>query len=269
MPFRGETDYTVALFNLGTVYSLNTDSEIWANFSQGFDLADPAKYYGQGDYTLVGDHWQLNESINVNDSKMFGIKTNSFELGYRLDKGDFNLQTAAYYSQSDKNVTYNKTTMLIETLEDKKRVYGLEAMASLWVHENVQLGASGHYVVSEVKGDKGWEDYDAGYASTSKANAWVGWYDSDLAFKLQSQTMFDYEDASNNKLEGYTLFDLVGSYKFPVGSLGFGIQNLLDKDYTTAWGQRAQIVYSAHYDSAAYDYKGRGRTYTLNYQVKF
>ena len=265
----GETDYTVALFNLGTVYSLNTDSEIWANFSQGFDLADPAKYYGQGDYTLVGDHWQLNESINVNDSKMFGIKTNSFELGYRLDKGDFNLQTAAYYSQSDKNVTYNKTTMLIETLEDKKRVYGLEAMASLWVHENVQLGASGHYVVSEVKGDKGWEDYDAGYASTSKANAWVGWYDSDLAVKLQSQTMFDYEDASNNKLEGYTLFDLVGSYKFPVGSLGFGIQNLLDKDYTTAWGQRAQIVYSAHYDSAAYDYKGRGRTYTLNYQVKF
>ncbi|MCF7361378.1 TonB-dependent siderophore receptor [Vibrio diazotrophicus] len=265
----GETDYTVALFNLGTVYSLNTDSEIWANFSQGLDLADPAKYYGQGDYTLVGDHWQLNESINVNDSKMFGIKTNSFELGYRLDKGDFNLQTAAYYSQSDKNVTYNKTTMLIETLEDKKRVYGLEAMASLWVHENVQLGASGHYVVSEVKGDKGWEDYDAGYASTSKANAWVGWYDSDLAVKLQSQTMFDYEDASNNKLEGYTLFDLVGSYKFPVGSLGFGIQNLLDKDYTTAWGQRAQIVYSAHYDSAAYDYKGRGRTYTLNYQVKF
>ena len=265
----GETDYTVALFNLGTVYSLNTDSEIWANFSQGFDLADPAKYYGQGDYTLVGDHWQLNESINVNDSKMLGIKTNSFELGYRLDKGDFNLQTAAYYSQSDKNVTYNKTTMLIETLEDKKRVYGLEAMASLWVHENVQLGASGHYVVSEVKGDKGWEDYDAGYASTSKANAWVGWYDSDLAVKLQSQTMFDYEDASNNKLEGYTLFDLVGSYKFPVGSLGFGIQNLLDKDYTTAWGQRAQIVYSAHYDSAAYDYKGRGRTYTLNYQVKF
>jgi len=265
----GETDYTVALFNFGTVYSLNSDSEVWANFSQGFDLADPAKYYGQGDYTLVGDNWQLNESINVNDSKMFGIKTNSFELGYRLDKGDFNLQTAAYYSQSDKNVTYNKTTMLIETLEDKKRVYGLEALASLWVHENVQLGASGHYVVSEVKGDNGWEDYDAGYASTSKANAWVGWYDSDLAVKLQSQTMFDYEDAAENKLEGYTLFDLVGSYKLPVGSLGFGIQNLLDEDYTTAWGQRAQIVYSAHYDAAAYDYKGRGRTYTLNYQVKF
>ncbi|MDC5856901.1 TonB-dependent receptor [Vibrio europaeus] len=265
----GKTDYGVALFNLGTIYHLNSDSQVWANFSQGFDLADPAKYYGQGNYTLVGDHWQLNDSINVNESKMSGIKTNSFELGYRLDTGDLNLQTAAYYSQSDKNVKYNKTTLLIEEIEDKKRVYGLEAMASYWVHDNIQLGASGHYVVSEVKGDNGWEDYDAGYASTSKANAWAGWYDADLAVKLQSQTMYDYEDASNNKLDGYTLFDLVGSYQLPVGSLGFGIQNLFDKDYTTAWGQRAQIIYSTHYESAAYDYKGRGRTYTLNYQVKF
>ena len=265
----GETDYSVALFNLGTIYHLNRDSQVWANFSQGFDLADPAKYYGQGNYTLVGDHWQLNDSINVNQSKMSGIKTNSVELGYRLESGDVNLQTAAYYSQSDKNIKYNKTTLLIEEIEDKKRVYGLEAMLSYWVHDNIQLGASGHYVVSEVKGDKGWEDYDAGYASTSKANAWAGWSDANLNVKLQSQTMFDYEDASNNKLNGYTLFDLVGSYQLPVGSLGFGIQNLLDKDYTTAWGQRAQLIYSAHYESAAYDYKGRGRTYTLNYQVKF
>ncbi|GAL38192.1 aerobactin siderophore receptor IutA [Vibrio maritimus] len=243
----GETDYGVTLFNFGTIYHLNNASQVWANFSQGFDLADPAKYYGQGDYTLVGDHWKLNDSINVNDSKMSGIKTNSYELGYRLDQGDFNLQTAAYYSQSDKNVKYNKDTLLIEEIDDKKRVYGLEAMASYWVHKNIQIGASGHYVKSEVEGDNGWENYDAGYASTSKASAWAGWHDSDLSVKLQSQTMFDYEDASNNKLNGYTLFDLVGSYQLPVGSLGFGIQNLFNKDYTTAWGQRAQIIYSSHY----------------------
>lgn len=265
----GETDYGVGLFNLGTVYHLNSDSQVWANFSQGFDLADPAKYYGQGNYTLVGDHWTLNDSINVNDSKMSGIKTNSFELGYRLDTGDLSLQSAAYYSQSDKNVKYNKNTLLIEEIDDKKRVYGLEALASYWVHENVQLGASGHYVVSEVKGDNGWADQSAGEASTSKANAWAGWYEADLSLKVQSQTMFDYEDDSDNKLNGYTVFDLIGTYQLPVGSLGFGIQNLLNKDYTTIWGQRAQILYATHYESAAYDYRGRGRTYTLNYQVKF
>lgn len=265
----GETDYTVGLFNLGTIYHLNNESQVWANFSQGFDLADPAKYYGQGDYTRVGDHWKLNNSINVNNSKMSGIKTNSFELGYRLETDALNLQTAAYYSQSDKSVKYNKKTLLIEEMNDKKRVYGLEATASYWIHDNIQLGASGQYVISEVKGDEGWEDFTAGEASTSKMNAWAGWYDTDLSVKLQSQTMFDYEDADQNKLDGYTVFDLVGTYQLPVGSLGFGVQNLLNKDYTTIWGQRAKIVYSRHYDPAAYDYKGRGRTYTLNYQVKF
>jgi len=97
----------------------------------------------------------------------------------------------------------------------------------------------------------------------------AAWQGLDLALKLQSQTMFDYEDDAQKKLDGYTVFDLVGTYQLPVGSLGFGIQNLFDNDYTTVWGQRAQILYAAHYDAAAYDYKGRGRTYTLNYQVKF
>ncbi|WP_428771591.1 TonB-dependent receptor [Vibrio sp.] len=265
----GKTDYTVGLFNLGTIYHLDDASQMWANFSQGFDLADPAKYYGQGSYSLVGDHWQLNDSINVDSSKMSGIKTNSFELGYRLDSGDLNLQTAAYYSQSDKSISYNRSTMLIEKVDDKKRVYGLEALASYWISDNIQLGASGHYVVSEVESDNGWGKLNAGEASVSKANAWAGWSDSDLAVKLQSQTMFDYSDDANNNLNGYTVVDLLGSYQLPVGSLGFGIQNLFNRNYTTIWGQRAQVLYAAHYAPAAYDYKGRGRTYTLNYQVKY
>ena len=265
----GHTDYNVALFNLGTIYHLNDESQVWANFSQGFDLADPSKYYGQGSYTLVGEHWQLNDSINVNDSKMSAIKTNSFELGYRFDNSVWNVQTAAYYSKSDHSASYNRTTLLIEDVNDKKRIYGLEAMASYWVNNNIQLGASGHYVKSEIQDDNGWEALSADEASTSKASAWVGWQGDDLNLKLQSQTMFDYSDDDDNTLDGYTIFDLVGSYQLPVGSLGFGIQNLLDKDYTTVWGQRAQILYATQYSSDAYDYKGRGRTFTLNYQVKY
>lgn len=268
----GETDYTIGLFNLGTLYKLNNHSQIWANFSQGFDLPDPAKWYGQGNYTQTPDsngHYTLLDSINVNDSKLSGIKTNSYELGYRIEKNALALQTAAYFSQSDKSVDYNKQSLLIEEVKDKKRVYGLEAMASYWVSEAIQLGGYGHYVKSEKEIDGQWDDLTVDSASTSKAGAWVGWYQPDLTLKLQSQTMFDYTDAQDKKLNGYTTFDLIGSYQLPVGSLGFGVQNLLDKDYTNIWGQRAQYVYSAHYSADAYDYKGRGRTFMLNYQVKY
>ncbi|NMU07050.1 TonB-dependent receptor domain-containing protein, partial [Vibrio parahaemolyticus] len=73
----GSTDYSVSLFNLGTIYQLNDESQLWANFSQGFELADPAKYYGQGSYDAAdaNGHYALNNSINVSDSKMSGIKT--------------------------------------------------------------------------------------------------------------------------------------------------------------------------------------------------
>lgn len=267
----GETDYRVGLANLGAIYKLSDESQVWANFSQGFDLADPAKYYGQGTYAAVdaNGHYALLNSINVADSKMSGIKTNSYELGFRTEQADLSFQGALYHSQSDKSIKYNKNTLLIEDVNDKKRVYGAEALVSYWASDNVQVGTSGHYVVSELETDGKWDDLTAGEASTSKATAWAGWYDTDFAVKLQSQTMFDYKDAAEKELKGYTVFDLVGSYELPVGSLGFGISNLFNEDYTTIWGQRAQIVYSSHYDAAAYDYKGRGRTYTLNYQISY
>ncbi|WFB49510.1 TonB-dependent receptor [Vibrio coralliilyticus] len=249
----GETDYAESLFNIGTIYHLTPSSQVWANFSQGFDLANPAKYYGK------------DASVNVNDTKLEGIKTDSYEVGYRSDWDSVSLQTAAYYSYSDGSIEY-ADDQSISGVSDPKRVYGLEAQVSYWAMDNLQIGTSGHYVVSEIKADSGWEDYEAMEASTSKASAWVGWYEYDYNVKLQSLTTFDYTDADNRKLDGYTVVDLVGNYQLPVGSLGFGIKNLLNEDYLTTWSQRAIHWYG---NSPMYEYKGRGRTYTLNYQVKF
>ncbi|WP_063344320.1 TonB-dependent receptor [Vibrio jasicida] len=267
----GSTDYSVSLFNLGTIYQINNESQVWANFSQGFQLADPAKYYGQGTYEAVdaNGHYVLQDSINVSDSKMSGIKTDSYEIGYRLDKDALSLQAAGYYSLSDNSIKYDRNTLLITNVDDEQRVYGAEANINYWVTSDVLVGASGHYVVSELKTDGKWEDLNAGKASSSKANAWAAWYQNDYALRLQSQTMFDYEDDANNKLDGYTTFDLLGNVTLPMGQLGFGIQNLFNEDYTTVWGQRAQILYATHYESSAYDYKGRGRTFTLNYSLEY
>lgn len=164
---------------------------------------------------------------------MSGIKTDSYEIGYRLDTDTVALQAAGYYSVSDNSIKYDKKTLLITNVDDEQRVYGAEANINYWVSSDILLGASGHYVVSELKTNGKWEDLSAGKASTSKANAWAAYYQDDYSVRLQSQTMFDYEDDANNKLDGYTTFDLLGNVNLPVGQLGFGIQNLLDEDYTT------------------------------------
>lgn len=58
--------------------------------------------------------------------------------------------------------------------------------------------------------------------------------------KLQNQTLFKLTDDKDGQIDGYSTFDMIGSVALPVGSLGFGIQNLLNEDYTTVWGQRAK-----------------------------
>lgn len=268
----GETDYDIGLFNLGTIYHLTQNDQVWANFSQGFDLSDPAKYYGVGTYNGpdANGHYNLAGSINVDDSTLAGIKTNSYEIGYRHDGSDLSIQTAVYYSQSDKEVSANKKTLNIEISDNKTRVYGWEGQAAYWLSNAWQAGVNGHLVKTEVQNsDGGWDKQSINYASASKAGAWLAWFEDSYALKLQSQTLFNLDDEAGNEINGYTVFDLVGNYQLPVGSLGFGIQNLLDREYSTVWGQRAAGWYSSYGPAEVFDYKGRGRTYTVNYQVKF
>lgn len=269
----GTTSYNTGLFNLGTIYRLTPQTQLWANFSQGFDLPDPSKYYGTGTYGKTpdaGGHYRLQKSVNVADSRLQGIKTDSYEVGVRHDTDRLSLQGAAYLSLSDKAVKVDKSTMLINVLDDEKRVYGVEGQAAYWLTDAWQIGANGHLVKSEQKSaDGAWEKVSVDSASGSKAGAWLGWQQDALVMKLQSQTLFDLTDDAGGKIEGYTLLDLIGSYELPVGSLGFGVQNLLDKQYSTVWGQRAASLYSYYGPAEMFDYQGRGRTFTVNYQLRY
>ncbi|MBI0239488.1 TonB-dependent receptor, partial [Yersinia pestis subsp. pestis] len=104
----------------------------------------------------------------------------------------------------------------------------------------------------------------------SKATAYIGWAPGDWNLRVQSQQTFDVSDSKGDKIDGYNTIDFLSSYALPVGKLSFSIENLLDKEYTTVWGQRAPILYSPTYGSPnLYSYKGRGRTFGVNYSVLF
>ena len=54
--------------------------------------------------------------------------------------------------------------------------------------------------------------------------------------------MFDYEDADDNKLEGYNTVDLLTNVRLPLGNLQVGITNLFNTEYQTLWSQRSDVV---------------------------
>ncbi|MGP2460991.1 TonB-dependent siderophore receptor [Pantoea ananatis] len=267
----GSTDYDNVLYNAGILMHITERQQAWFNFSQGVELPDPGKYYGNGTYRLQNGNYQLLNSVNVDQSKLQGIKVDSYELGWRYTGNDLRTQLAAYYSLSDKSISVNRSDMNINVDDDKRRIYGVEGAVDYFIPDtNWSTGVNFNLVKSETKKDGGWKKWDVIYASPSKATAYVGWSPDPWSLRLQSTQSFDLTDNGGNKIDGYTTVDFIGSYQLPVGKLSFSVENLLDRDYTTVWGQRAPLFYSPTYGSPSlYQYKGRGRTFGLNYSVLF
>ncbi|MCC7843827.1 TonB-dependent siderophore receptor [Klebsiella pneumoniae] len=268
----GKTDYDNFLFNAGIVAHLTERQQTWFNFSQGVELPDPGKYYGIGKYgAAVNGHLPLISSVNVDDSPLQGIKVNSYELGWRYTGDNLRTQLAAYYSTSDKTIVVNRTDMTIDVQSDKRRIYGVEGAVDYFIPDSDwSVGGNFNVLKSQVQTDGRWQKWDVTLASPSKATAWVGWAPDPWSLRVQSQQVFDLSDAAGNKLEGYNTVDFIGSYALPVGKLTFSIENLLNEDYVTIWGQRAPLLYSPTYGSSSlYEYKGRGRTFGLNYALTF
>ncbi|MCU5775322.1 TonB-dependent siderophore receptor [Erwiniaceae bacterium BAC15a-03b] len=267
----GKTGYQNFLFNAGLLAHLSTRQQAWLNFSQGFEMPDLAKYYGSGNYQLRDGHYHLLNSINVNDSTLDGIKVDSWELGWRYTGDDLRTQLAAYYSLSDKTISINKTDMTINLDDDKRRIYGLEGAVDYFVPDSDwRTGVSFNWIKSETRQQGKWQKMTTDSASPAKITAYIGWVPDEWSLRLQSQQTFDLSDEEGKRLEGYNILDFLGSYRLPVGKLSFSVENLLDKAYTTLWGQRAPGLYSPAYGSPSlYRYQGRGRTFGLNYSLLF
>ncbi|ROP62606.1 iron complex outermembrane receptor protein [Enterobacter sp. BIGb0383] len=267
----GSTDYDNFLFNAGVLMHLTDRQQTWFNFTQGVELPDPGKYYGNGTYSLTNGHYQLVRSVNVGQSKLQGIKVNSFELGWRYTGDALRTQLAAYYSRSDKNIRVVPGVLTIEVNDDKRRIYGLEGAVDYFIPQtDWSTGVNFNLVKSETKASGQWKKWDVSNASPSKAIAYVGWAPDPWNLRVQTTQSFDISDAAGRKIDGYNTVDLIGSYSLPVGTLSFSVENLFDTDYTTVWGKRAQLLYSPDLGpQSLYDFKGRGRTFGLNYSVLF
>ncbi|MBD5770793.1 TonB-dependent receptor [Marinomonas colpomeniae] len=262
----GKTDYSELVANIGTIYTINNNQQLWANLTQGFELPDPSKYYGVGEYDGSGN---LTSSVSVDDNSLDAVKTNSLELGWRLSKPKYDVQIATYYSLSDKTTSYDSSTLAIIVNDDQKRIYGIEGQANYRFTDNWYTGFQAHLIKSETKSNGSWSALAAETASPSSALIRGGFDNFDYGAELQWQTLADYSDDAGEELNGYSLMHFSSYYALPFGKISFGIQNLLNKDYYTTWSQRAQIYYGSSLSEDLFAYKGTSRTYAVSYNAEF
>lgn len=265
----GKNHYDVNLLNGGLVFKISEPQQAWFNFSQGFNLADPAKYYGQGTYTLSGTNWNLVSATSVANSSLKGIKTNQYEAGYRFRNGIFSAQVAGFYALSDKNLRVVPITLAVEVIDENRRNLGAEGSVAVNFKNGFEVGANGLYIKSQNKQNGSWFLQNVTDASPSKATGFVGYKNKFFGLKAQVFHSFDLKDHAGNELKGYTTLYLLGNVKLPVGNLSVGVQNLLNEDYQTIWSQRSQLLYKGLATPQTFDYLGRGRTYNVTYTINY
>lgn len=268
----GKNSYNVSLFNLGARYKIDAARSTWLNYAEGFELPDPAKYYGQGSYVAKGAHWQLVSALDPESSPLKGIKTRQLEWGFKQASGALRAQTALFYAWSDQTLQLNNSNnnVTINVADEKRRNYGWEGAIDYTVARGWDVGGNALWIRSETRQNGNWAKQSIMTASPSKLSAYVQWSPNPVTLRLQATHMFALKDASVLKIDGFTTVDLMGGVKLPVGRLNFGIQNLLDKQYLTTWSQRAMALYGTGAVSPqAFAFYGRGRTFALNYAVEY
>ncbi|SFN29642.1 iron complex outermembrane recepter protein [Chryseobacterium oleae] len=265
----GKSSYNVTLANAGLLYKFNEQHQAWGTFSQGVSLADPSKYYGIGNYVLKGTNWDVASSINVKQQPLQAIKTNQFEVGYRINKGGLKGQIAGFLSNSDKTVTVDKKTFQILVNDLKLRNMGIEAEVSYSMNNGVYFGASGLLIKSEVENNGEWKKQEIYNASPSKLVTYIGYNVKSWSFRFQSLQNFKLTDDLKNEIDGYNTSDLMVGYRFDWGKFNLGIQNIFNTDYQTIWSKRSQVLYSTYGLPELFNYKGRGRTFNLSYTFDF
>ncbi len=268
----GKNSYNVSLFNLGARYQIDAARSTWLNYAEGFELPDPAKYYGQGTYAANGTHWQLLSGIDPKSSPLQGIKTRQVEWGFKQASGPLKAQTALFYAWSDQTLQLDNSNnnVTIAVLDEKRRNFGWEGALDYTVARDWNVGGNALWMRSQTRQNGSWAKQSIMTASPSKLSAYVQWNPDPVSLRLQATHMFTLQDTTAAKINGFTTVDLMGGVKLPVGRLNFGIQNLLNKQYLTTWSQRAMALYGVGAVSPqAFAFYGRGRTFSLNYTAEY
>lgn len=231
----GEVSFDDYLFNTGLVYSLNDATEVYGSFSQGFELPDIGLRLR---YAPVG--------FDVSDSQLKPLKTDNYELGVRGDWGSTQASATIFYSESDLGQTTIQNQFLFLP-RSEERIHGLELTLDHRINARWKLGGLLTWMEGERfdENDQRWEALNGFRIPPLQLRAYTEYAPSNQWFhRLQVNYSGSRDDAfedqvgfGSREVKTYTTVDYFTRYQLDQHTLSLGVENLLNKDYFTAYGQ--------------------------------
>jgi iron complex outermembrane receptor protein len=248
----GDTlQYSATLYNLGVVYHLSENQDLFVNYSQGFSLPDIQRF--MRDVSSTFDIQSLNAQA---------IKVDSYELGWRGNWSQWQADVTAYENTSDVTQFYDANDRVLRLVNQKERVRGIESSLTFRATDQWSFGGTYAWAKGETEQNGTWVDLPATRISPAKTTLFAGYAKDDYTLRLQGMRLANYDAAAKDNngrdINGYTLVDLLGSVQLPVGRLEGGVYNVADRTYQNLF---AQANARAPYANA------QGRTFSMSYAV--
>ena len=258
----GEIEYDDTLFNLGAVYYLSSRNEIFASYSQGFDIADLGRE--------LRSRSAAGTDVDADDFEPNPKVVDNYELGWRGYYNRWEATATAYYSTSDEGTTFGGPPDF-PLQKQKENVYGVELTGEYQATDAWTLGGTASWQEGRLDtNDDGDVDEDLNNIRISAPKLTLfGEYEPNARWstRLQALHVFDRDEFDNStafgegEVNGYTLVDASVQTDVGPGQLAVGIDNLFDEQYITQLGQ----AYNLSNNVIA----GRGRAYSLTYTMRY
>lgn len=233
----GTVDYDSWTHNAGVVFAMSKTQEIYASFSQGFQLPDIGLQVRNASL-----------AFNIRSSDLQAIKIDSSELGWRGSWSNTLATISVFESSSDLGgvQSFNNGLRLTRTSE---RIHGVEGGIDYFTADDRwHAGSSVTWMKGREKGQTAtaYQDMPGSRIPPLKLTAYVEYRPTDAwSHRLQSTTYRgkDYRlngvvGFSRRDTSGYTTLDLVSQWKISDESqVVFGVENLLNRYYYPMYSQ--------------------------------
>lgn len=232
----GSVNYDALLWNFGVAYAPARGQEIYANFSQGFQLPD------------IGVQMRnARPGFDIGSSDLQPVKTNNYELGWRGGAGNTSASLAVFYTTSKLGDVQSFNNGLILT-RTEERIYGVEGTIDTTTDDE-KWGAGGTFtwMKGREQPDGGsWQGMTGYRIPPLKLTAYLQYRPNE---RWNGRLQANYFGAKDYRLDGkesfgrrdvgsYFTVDLMGRYQpDPRNTFILGVENLFNRDYYPLYSQ--------------------------------
>ncbi|MPS88985.1 MAG: TonB-dependent receptor [Comamonas sp.] len=233
----GTVKYGSWTYNLGTVFTPAKEHELYASYSQGFELPDIG--------VVVRN---ATAGFNIGNSNLQAVKTDTVEIGWRGKFSNVIANLGAFQSQSDLGAvqSFNNGLTLLRT---KEKIHGLEASLDYFSDDDRWTSGGSLTWMKGRELPQGASSYQSmtGYRIPPlKLTAYVEYRPSaswshrvqatsyaSRDYRLDGKTSFGRYDT-----KGYTTVDLISQWKIdPKNRVSLGVENLFNRNYFPLYSQ--------------------------------